>query len=150
MAGKCRTAEGLATKDRLFLSKHMTTLGIRCTCALKVMDLRRIIGELQRRHVGRVAGVYAVGGWVLIQVAATVFPLLGAPEWLPRLTVTLVIAGFPLAIILAWVFDFTPAGIQRTEALPEDVPISVPTSRSTYARSLGFFGVGILVALATF
>jgi adenylate cyclase len=114
------------------------------------LDLRSIVRELQRRHVGRVAGVYAVGGWVLIQVAATIFPLLGAAEWLPRVIVFLVIAGFPIALILAWVFDLTPRGLERTAELPEGVTPPPPPQRSGYARSLGFFGIGILVALVAF
>lgn len=96
------------------------------------------------------AGVYAVAGWALIQVAATIFPLLGAPEWLARVIVILVIACFPLALVLAWVFDLTPQGIQRTGEGPDGAPISPPAPRSAYARSLGFFGVGILVALVAF
>jgi TolB-like protein/Tfp pilus assembly protein PilF len=114
------------------------------------LDFRRIVSEVQRRHVGRVAGVYAVAGWALIQVAATVFPLLGAPEWLPRLSVVLVIAGFPVALILAWVFDLTPRGLQRTQELPEAVAPAPVTPRSAYARSIGFVGVGIIVALVGF
>jgi adenylate cyclase len=115
------------------------------------LDFRSIVRELQRRHVGRVAGVYAVGGWVLIQVAATIFPLLGAAEWLPRVIVFLVIAGFPIALILAWVFDLTPRGIERTAELPDGAaPPPPPPQRTGYARSLGFFGIGILVALVAF
>jgi adenylate cyclase len=114
------------------------------------LDLRRIIRELQRRHVSRVAGVYAVAGWAFIQVTATVAPLLDAPEWLPRTAVIVTLVGFPLAIILAWVFDWTPQGIERTgEASPDD-PAPVRAPRSAYARSLGFFGIGILVALIAF
>ncbi len=113
------------------------------------LDLGRIVSELRRRHVGRVAGVYAVAAWVLIQVAATIFPLLGAPDWVPRFIVVLVISGFPLALVLAWVFDLTPSGLQRTEELPEGAPVP-PQPRGAYARSLGFFGVGILVALVGF
>ena len=94
--------------------------------------------------------MYAVAGWVLIQVATTVFPLLGAPEGFSRLVVILVIAGFPLAIVLAWVFDLTPEGIARTEDLPEDAPLPPRPQRTGYARSLGFFGIGILVALIAF
>jgi adenylate cyclase len=114
------------------------------------LDLRKILSELQRRHVGRVAGVYAVAGWVLIQVAATVFPLLGGPEWVARVTVVLVIVGFPIAVALAWIFDITPRGVQRTEQPAADVPVRVATPRNAYARSLGFFGIGILVALIAF
>lgn len=113
------------------------------------LDLRKIISELQRRHVSRVAGVYAVSGWALIQVSDTVFPLLGVPDWLLRSIVILTIVGFPIAIILAWIFDWTPRGIERTgEASAEVSP--APSARSAYARSLGFFGIGILVALVAF
>ena len=94
--------------------------------------------------------MYAVAGWALIQVAATVFPLLGAPEWLPRLSVFMVIVGFPIALILAWVFDLTPRGLQRTQELPEHVASTAPAPRGAYARSMGFVGVGIIVALVGF
>ncbi|HEY0809721.1 MAG TPA: hypothetical protein VGD49_06140, partial [Longimicrobiales bacterium] len=114
------------------------------------MDLRRILSELQRRHVGRVAGVYAVGGWVLIQVAATISPLLGWGNSLGKWVVVIVLVGFPVALALAWIFDITPAGVQRTIELPADAPLPVPKIRGNYARSFGFFGIGILVALIAF
>lgn len=113
------------------------------------MDLKRVISEIQRRHVGRVAGVYAVVGWVVIQVVATVFPLLGLPESSAKVVVVLIIIGFPLAIALAWAFDFTPTGIQRTEALPAGAPAFKPDEHH-YRRALGFFGIGILVSLVAF
>lgn len=95
------------------------------------------------------AGLYAVAGWVLIQVSATIFPLLGAGDKWPRVIVYLVIGGFPIAVILAWIFDLTPRGLERTESLPEGAT-APPLQRSTYARSLGFFGIGIIVALVAF
>ena len=94
--------------------------------------------------------MYAVAGWVLIQVAATVFPLLGETD-LPRLTVILVIAGFPVAVIFAWVFDLTPRGLERTPDLPEALAaVPIPSPRSSHARSVGFVGIGIIVALVGF
>jgi adenylate cyclase len=114
------------------------------------LDFRRIVSELQRRHVSRVAGVYAVTGWALIQVADTVFPLLGVPDWLLKSIVLITIVGFPIAIILAWIFDWTPRGIERTGEVSADEPPPVRAPRSAYARSLGFFGIGILVALVAF
>lgn len=110
------------------------------------MDLRNLIAEIQRRRVGRVAGVYAVAGWVLMQVADTVLSMWGAPEWLPRAIIIAVLLGFPVAVVLAWVYDLTASGIKRTPDLPPDA-VARPVS---YARSVGFFGVGILVALVAF
>ena len=51
------------------------------------------------------AAAYAIVGWLLIQVAATTFPLLLMPNWAARTVVILVLAGFPIALVLAWTFD---------------------------------------------
>ncbi|HET9819201.1 MAG TPA: hypothetical protein VFP92_08560 [Rhodanobacteraceae bacterium] len=69
--------------------------------------------ELKRHHVFRVAATYAVAAWLVIQVVAIMFPLLEFPEWLTRAVVVLVLAGFPVALVLAWAFQ-TP----RDEAHP--------------------------------
>ena len=71
--------------------------------------------ELRRRHVFRVAAAYAVVGWLLIQVATQVFPFFNIPNWSVRLLVLLVLAGFPVALVLAWAFDATPHGLVRTD-----------------------------------
>jgi len=79
----------------------------------------RTLGELRRRHVFRVVGVYAIAAWGLLQVADIVLPALLFPSWVMTLLVVLVIAGFPLAAVLAWVYDITPEGVVRT---PDDQP----------------------------
>jgi len=71
--------------------------------------------ELKRRKVIRVAAAYLVVGWVIIEVASTVAPNLNLPEWTARMVTLLVILGFPLALILAWIFEVTPEGMQVTE-----------------------------------
>lgn len=71
--------------------------------------------ELKRRKVIRVTAAYLVVGWVIIEVASTVAPNLNLPEWTARMVTLLVILGFPLALILAWIFEVTPEGMQVTE-----------------------------------
>ncbi|MGH8164384.1 MAG: hypothetical protein ACREP1_08635, partial [Rhodanobacteraceae bacterium] len=66
-----------------------------------------LLRELKRRHVYRVAAAYAVVGWLLIQIATQVFPFFHIPDWSVRLLVLLVLAGFPVAMVLAWAFDAT-------------------------------------------
>ncbi|MGQ0815400.1 MAG: hypothetical protein ACT4O1_13235 [Gemmatimonadota bacterium] len=105
------------------------------------MDFRKFISEIQRRHVGRVAGVYAVVGWIVIQVVATVFPLLGVSELAAKVVVILIALGFPIAVAVAWAFDLTPSGLQRTEPLPDAGSMRAPDA-TYYGRALGFFGVG--------
>ena len=71
-----------------------------------------LFDELKRRKVFRVGVAYLVVGWLLIQVASTVAPQLNLPEWAPRLITFVIMLGFPIALVLAWVFDVTPAGIK--------------------------------------
>jgi predicted ATPase len=78
----------------------------------------RILSELKRRHVFKVAVAYMVGGWITVEVAATVFPVLDLPAWTPRMVVALVIAGFPIAVLLSWAYDLTPSGLVRTDEAP--------------------------------
>jgi hypothetical protein len=70
--------------------------------------------ELRTRKVYRVAAAYAVAAWAIIQFGDIVFPVWDLPSWTMRLVISLVLAGFPLALIFAWVFDFTPEGIRAT------------------------------------
>src|SRR5216117_3463213 len=72
--------------------------------------------ELQRRKVYRVAAAYIIAAGFIIQIASAVFPAWELPNWTFRLLVTLLLIGFPIALILAWAFDVTPEGIRATKA----------------------------------
>ncbi|HSO93999.1 MAG TPA: hypothetical protein VLS53_05960, partial [Candidatus Dormibacteraeota bacterium] len=69
---------------------------------------------MKRRRVYRVALAYGVIGSGLIQVGGTILPIFHAPDWAQQVFVVSVAVGFPLALVLAWVFDLTTEGIQRT------------------------------------
>lgn len=96
-------------------------------------------GELKRRNVIKVATAYAIGAWLLIQIAATTFPILNLPEWTTTLVTVLILIGFPLALIFAWAFELTPEGIK----LDKDVDRSGSVSRNT-GRKLDFIIIGVL------
>jgi TolB-like protein/Flp pilus assembly protein TadD len=74
--------------------------------------------ELQRRKVYRVAAAYIIAAGFIIQIGSAVFPAWELPNWTLRLVVVLLLAGFPVALILAWAYDVTPQGIQATPASP--------------------------------
>ena len=80
------------------------------------MNPKIFFGELKRRNVYKVAVTYVVAGWALAQGIAQVFPIFDVPSWVVRLLVLLIVIGFPIALILAWVFELTPEGLKRTEA----------------------------------
>src|SRR5688572_33388747 len=91
----------------------------------KPTEVRAFLSELRRRNVVKVATVYVVVGWGVIQAADVLFPALTLPKWTVTLVVALVIAGFPISLMLAWAFELTPSGIGRDnkKAVSTDTPI---------------------------
>lgn len=91
-----------------------------------------LFAELKRRRVIRVVVLYAIGGWIVIEVASTVLPNLNLPDWSVTLVTALVGLGFLLAVSLAWAFDLGPDGIHRTpprdagEPQPAPAPAAAP------------------------
>jgi len=81
--------------------------------------------------VYRVAVGYGVVGWLVIQFATTVLPALTLPMWTARFVVVLVLAGFPIALILAWALDVGPDGIhlERESKLEAECPPALPGRR---------------------
>jgi len=93
------------------------------------MKPKGFFGELKRRNVIRMAGLYLVGAWLVVQVAGTVLPMFGAPEWLPRTIVVLLAVGFVPAVIFSWVFELTPQGLKRDDDVAPEQSITPQTGR---------------------
>jgi len=74
------------------------------------------IEELKRRKVFRVAASYAVVAFIIMQLVEILFPMFNFPQWTQQFTVIIVLLGFPIAVILSWVFDKTPQGYVKTDA----------------------------------
>src|ERR1700759_965432 len=87
--------------------------------------MRNFFSELKRRKVYRVATSYAVIGWLLIQIDTQVFPFF-ASTWVVKLLIVVVALGFPVALVLSWIFDVTPEGIKRTEDEPVASSTAIP------------------------
>ena len=75
----------------------------------------RWLTELRRRHVVRAGAIYLLVAWVILQVADIVVPALGLPDWVITAVLVLLALCFPLALVLAWIFDLTPQGLKRTD-----------------------------------
>ena len=76
--------------------------------------MRGFFRELKQRRVYRVALAYGVVASGLVQIGGTILPIFHAAEWVQQLFVVLIAIGFPFALVLAWAFDITSTGIQRT------------------------------------
>src|SRR5260370_1362195 len=71
--------------------------------------MANFLAELKRRHLYRVAAAYAVMAWVLIQLVNNVAPALRLPEWAPTLVIVLLLVGFPIVLLIAWMRELAPA-----------------------------------------
>ena len=92
------------------------------------------MAELRRRHVFRVAVGYAAVAFVVLQLSEIVLPAFSA-EWALQLVVVFVVLGFPVVMVLAWVFDITSEGIRVTDALGDDDRIDAPSTPNSWAIS---------------
>lgn len=108
--------------------------------------MSNFIAELKRRNVLRVALVYGVVAWIVMQVADVMFPALRLPEWTITFVAALLIIGFPLAIAISWAFELTPEGLKPERVAADSDsrprPIGVPLA--------GAVIVGVLAAGAWF
>src|SRR4051812_28747411 len=93
------------------------------------MSDRNFFAELKRRNVVRMAGLYLVGAWLLTQVASTVLPMFGAPDWLPRTILVLLPVGFNPGVIFRWIFEVTAGGIKRDGDGPAEQSVGPATGR---------------------
>ena len=114
---------------------------------------QRFLAELKRRRVFRVMAVYGALAFAIIEASDVILPRMAMPDWTVSLVVWLALVGFPVAIALAWAFDVTPQGVQRTgEAAPGELTkiIAAPASKRWPAGLLALVGVVALVAGAWF
>ena len=88
------------------------------------MNRGNLFSELKRRNVYKVAAAYAVVGWLIVQIATQVFPFFDIPNWAVRWVVILTVIGFPIAFVIAWIFELTPEGVKRTEDVDPTKPHS--------------------------
>jgi Tol biopolymer transport system component len=87
--------------------------------------------EIKRRKVFKVAAVYAVVAWLIIQIIGEVSEPLSLPGWFETVVIVLLAVGFPIALILSWAFDLTPQGIEATPAAGGR-PTRAPAAAFTY------------------
>ena len=100
------------------------------------MNPKKFFAELKRRRVYSVAVTYAVVGWLLIQVVTQVFPPFEIPNWGERLAIVAIVVGFPIALILAWIYDFTSHGIVRTSDSAAEVKTEMVEPPSANEKSI--------------
>jgi TolB-like protein/Flp pilus assembly protein TadD len=104
----------------------------------RAVNPKKFFGELKRRNVYRAAVAYGMVAWLLTQVATQVFPFFDIPNSTVRFIVIALVLGFPIAMLLSWLYELTPEGFVREE----DVD---PKVRKNAGRRLDFAIIGVLL-----
>jgi TolB-like protein len=104
--------------------------------------------ELRRRNVFRVGAVYLGSAWVISQVGDVVAQAFDAPSWPMRMLLVLLAIGFPVALVLSWLFEFTPEGLKLTREVAADASITHQTGRRLDRVLIAMIGLLIVVLIA--
>ncbi len=101
------------------------------------------LAELRRRNVIRMAGLYLVGAWLVVQVAETLLPIFGTPDWVLKALVVLLAIGVVPALVFSWIYELTPDGLKRDA----DVDPAQSIASTTGKRMDRLLLVGMLVVI---
>lgn len=104
--------------------------------------MRRFVRQLQKRKVIRLGLAYLVVAWLTLQLADVIFPAMHLPAWSVTLVLGILIVGFPLALVLAWIYEVSPDGIARTK---DDAIAAIPSG-----GAIAMAGVGPSIAVLPF
>jgi TolB-like protein/cytochrome c-type biogenesis protein CcmH/NrfG len=100
-----------------------------------------LVSELRRRNVFRMAALYVVAAWLIMQVAEVIIGLANLPEWLGPTVLALLAVGFPIALVLSWFYELTPEGI----SLESDAKAAVP-AKPFMGRRVDIIVIALLCA----
>jgi len=108
--------------------------------------MNRFIRELRRREVFRTAGLYIGICWLLIEVTSVVLPTFDAPEWVLRAVIIAAVIGFPIMLVLAWIYDVSSRGIE-VQADATDTVVAPFGGRRMDFIVIGVLSVALIFAV---
>ena len=101
----------------------------------------RFLSELKRRNVLRMAALYVLAAWLIMQVVEVLMTLAALPDWIGQVTLVVLAIGLPIALVFSWFYELTPEGL----SLEKDVPTGESITRVT-GRRMDFIVIAVLTA----
>ncbi|WP_373059436.1 hypothetical protein [Zunongwangia sp. H14] len=109
------------------------------------MDIREYFKELKRRNVFKAALAYLVVAWIIVQVISIIFPVFNISQDLLKTIIIVLIVGFPVWLVFAWIYEVTPEGLKRTEDISRQDSITAETSNKFNKVIIGALVVAIIL-----
>jgi len=107
-----------------------------------------VFAELKRRNIFRVALLYIVAAWLILQLADVLFELMGVPGWVFRMIFALLLICFPAVLAFSWVCEITPEGIKREQNVESEASITARTGRKINRITMVLLALAILLLVA--
>jgi len=102
-----------------------------------------LFAELKRRNVFKVATAYVVVGWLLTEIATTLLPTFGAPEWVAKVVIFVFALGFVPVLVFSWAFELTPDGIKREKDVDRSASITSETGKKLNYATIAAVVAGV-------
>ncbi len=106
------------------------------------------LDKLKRRNVGRVAILYIVVCYLILEPFEMFFHLLELPAWTGRTVVFVMVLGFPAALLFAWIYEITPEGIKPSVEVNPSQSIARQTGRKLDRAIIAVLAVAIVYFVA--
>jgi len=102
--------------------------------------------ELKRRNVFRVGIAYAITAWLIAQIAGLAADSFGAPDWVMKMIITMLMLGAPIALVMAWAYELTPGGLRRES----DIAPGQSSARANASKLDRTITIALVLAVAYF
>ena len=110
--------------------------------------MNSFLAELRRRSVLRVAAAYGLAAWIIIEAGSVLLPTFGADESTFQVYVIIVLMGFLVALVCAWIFEITPDGVKLEKDVDRTVAVSVKTKQAFMITKQAPHIIGVLAGPA--
>lgn len=108
--------------------------------------MNKFIKELRRREVFRTAGLYVGICWILIEASSVVLPTFDAPEWVLKALIIVAVVGFPIMLVLAWIYDVTEHGIEKQADVDEAAAPAIGSRKMDFVV-IGLLSVALVISV---
>jgi TolB-like protein len=105
------------------------------------------LAELKRRNVLRVAAAYGVVAWIIIEAGSVLLPTFGASESTFQIYTVVVLAGFLVSLVFAWVFEVTPEGVKLEKNVDRSASVTPKTGRTLDLSIIGLLVVALGISV---
>ncbi len=111
------------------------------------MKFKDYLNELQRRHVVKAGVAYLVIAWLIVQVLSVLIPAFDLSQGFLKITIIILSIGFPIWLIIAWIYDFTSEGIKKTEDMVFDAKESAKNNVRLNRIIIGALSIALILLI---